>query len=302
MFSADLAIIIYHTCQISTADNIILLFNDSMLFFHDIIKVLLINLIIFFCKRKIIIKRLSCLIRKLLMPAATILLLFILLISTSTPAFCFSHDVLTDFAGVFVKTLRSQLSINQSYLIPYAAAAAVMLVIIILLLRSLLKVIKNSKTNDSFKEQKRAWLRLPVNQYFLFARDNDNDYEEAKAVNISGGGLLFTTRRKLEQNENLKIILNFAGDKKLALAGQVAWIADNTTENSEMIYLVGVRFGDIKASERDGLISRILQKQPMITSDKRQKATASCPSCGIPLAQESENESRSLCPGCSTPE
>lgn len=239
-------------------------------------------------------------IRKLLMPAPTILLVFVLLIFTSTPAFCFSYDVLTDFADVFVKTLRSQLSINQSYLIPYAAAAVVMLVIIILLLWSLLKVIKNIKSQDSLKEQKRAWFRLPVNQYFLFARGNDDDYEEAKAVNISGGGLLFTTRSKLEQNENLKIILNFAGDKKLDLAGQVAWISDSTTENSERMYLVGVRFGDIAAGERDGLISRILQKQPMITSDHRQSTVASCPRCGRLLAQENDSESCSLCPKCST--
>jgi Tfp pilus assembly protein PilZ len=106
----------------------------------------------------------------------------------------------------------------------------------------------------------------------LYTRGNDENYEKAKAVNISGGGLLFTTDKKLEQNENLQIVLNFADDRRMDIAGQVAWISENTAENKEKLYLVGVKFSDIKASDRDGLISRILQKQRMVTVDYNRDA------------------------------
>jgi Tfp pilus assembly protein PilZ len=163
-------------------------------------------------------------------------------------------------------------SVNKNDPILNAAAAVLLLVIIILLIWFMLRSLRDRKSNDSMWGHKRDWLRLPVNQYFLYSRGNEETYEKAKAINISGGGLLFTTDKKLEQNEDLQIVLNFAGDKRMDLTGQVAWISENTPENKEKLYLVGVKFGDLKASDRDGLISRILQKQRMVAVDYNRDA------------------------------
>lgn len=163
--------------------------------------------------------------------------------------------------------MGSLVSVNKNDPILNAAAAVLLLLIIILLIWLMIRLVRDRKSNDSTRGQNREWLRLPVNQYFVYSRGDEEIYEKAKAVNISGGGLLFTTDKKLEQNENLQIVLNFAEDKRMDIAGQVAWISENSAENKERRYLVGVKFGEMKASERDGLISRILQKQRMIAVD-----------------------------------
>lgn len=241
-------------------------------------------------------------IKKLFIPTVTTLLILFLQIIVSTPAFCYSYDNIMDYTDAVRETLRSLVSINQNDPIPNAVAAVLLLVIIIWLIRFLLKSGKTRKSDDSMRGHKRDWLRLPVNQYFLYARGNDENYENAKAVNISGGGLLFTTDKKLEQNENLRIILNFAEDKKMNIAGQVAWISENPSENKEKLYLVGVKFGVIKASDRDGLISRILQKQRMIAVDYNRGAGGECIRCGMPLLAEDSMEGGAMCSRCRTPE
>jgi Tfp pilus assembly protein PilZ len=242
------------------------------------------------------------LIKKLLIPTITTLLILFLQVIMSTPAFCYSHENIMDYTDAVRETLRSLVSVNQNDPILNSAAAVLLLFIIILLIWFMLRSVKTRKSDDSMWGHKRDWLRLPVNQYFLYARGNDKNYEKAKAVNISGGGLLFTTDIKLEQNENLQIVLNFAGYKRMDIAGQVAWISENSAENKEKHYLVGVKFGDVKARDRDGLISRLLQKQSMVTVDYNRDAGRECISCGAPIPAENSIEDGAICPGCRTTE
>jgi Tfp pilus assembly protein PilZ len=237
-------------------------------------------------------------IKKFCIPAVTALLILFLQIIMSTPAFCYSYENIMDYTSAFRETLRSLVSVNQNNPLANAAAAVLLLVIIILLIQFLLKSAKTRKSNDNIWGHKRDWLRFPVNQYFLYARGNDVNYEKAKAINISGGGLLFTTDKKLEKNENLQIVLDFAEDKRMDLTGQVAWISENSAENKEKLYLVGVKFGDMKASERDGLISRILQKQRMIAVDYNRDAGGECIRCGTPIPADNSMGDGAICPRC----
>lgn len=205
-----------------------------------------------------------------------------------------------DYTDAVREMLRSLVSVNKNDPILNTAAALLLLVIIILLIWVMLRLARDRKSNDSMRGQNRDWLRLPVNQYFLYSRGNEENYEKAKAVNISGGGLLFTTDKKLVQNENLQIVLNFAEDKRMDIAGQVAWISENTAENKEKLYLVGVKFGEIKASDRDGLISRILQKQRMIAVDHKLDDGRECIRCGTPIPAENGIETNTICSRCRT--
>ncbi len=203
-----------------------------------------------------------------------------------------------DYPDAVRETLRSLVSGNQNNPILNAAAAVLLLFIITLLIWLMLRLVRNRKANDSTVGHKRDWLRLPVNQYFLYARGSGKNYEKAKAVNISGGGLLFTTDKKLEQNENLQIVLDFADDKRMDIAGQVAWISENSAENKEKLYLVGVKFSDIKPRDRDGLISRILQKQRMVAVEHSRDAGGVCIRCGSPIPAENSTEDAAICSRC----
>jgi Tfp pilus assembly protein PilZ len=241
-------------------------------------------------------------IKKLCIFSVTALSILFFQIVLSTPAYCFSNSTVTDYMDIVKETLRSLVSVNQNDPLLNTAAAVLLLVVIILLIWLMLRSLSDRKSNDSMRGQNRDWLRLPVNQYFLYSRGNEEIYEKAKAINISGGGLLFTTDNKLEQNENLQIVLNFAGDKRMDITGQVAWISKNTAENKEKLYLVGVQFGDIKASERDGLISRILQKQRMVAVDYNLETGGECIRCGKPIPAENGIETSVICSKCRTTE
>jgi Tfp pilus assembly protein PilZ len=312
MFSDHRAQLFYSIYQFSTAAIIILLFIINFVLFPRILSLCsLINLIIFCYNGKYNLYFQSAaydnmqgrvMIKKLSLPTMTILLILFLQIIVSAPAFCYSYNSITDYTDAVRGALRSLVPINQNDPITNAVAATLLLVIIILLIQILLKSARNRTSKDSMWGQKRDWLRLPVNQYFLYARGNDNNFEKAKAVNISGGGLLFTTDKKLEQNENLQIVLNFAEDKRMDIVGQVAWISENSAENKEKLYLVGVKFGDIKASDRDGLISRILQKQRMVAVDYNRDDGGECIRCGMPIPAEDSMEYGAICPRCRTTE
>lgn len=227
-------------------------------------------------------------------------------------AFCASENPVNDFTEGVRNTLDSQTAANQNNLVPALVVTIVLLVVIIFLLRSQVKSIKdranvwNIDLNDPAggqDSQRRAWLRLPVNQYFLYAQDDSNLYEKTKAINISGGGLLFATDEKPDLKEKLKININVAPGKTLTLNGQVAWVSENHEDNSDSRYMVGIEFVDIKAGEQDSIVSRILQEQQQMIIEEKRKSNNECVKCGVPLsAKDSGQEGNgSVCARCMEP-
>lgn len=238
-----------------------------------------------------------------------ILMLILSLILMSTSAFCASDNPVKDFTDSVKGAFGSQAD-GQTYLGPFIAVTAVLLAVIAYLLRKQARLIKNKSViwHINFNEpdggsgkQRRAWYRLPVNQYFLYAQDNSDFYERTKAINISGGGLLFATNEKPNKDETLKIYINIAPGKKLILSGKVAWISENPEDDKDNRFLVGIEFIDIKAGERDSIVGKILEKQQALIVESKRKANHECLKCGLPLQGEVKEENGSLCSRCREP-
>lgn len=234
-----------------------------------------------------------------------ILMLFLSLILMSTSAFCASDNPAKDFTDS-VKGALSNQAAGQIYLPLFIAVTAVLLAVIAFLLRNQARLIKNksviwhinfNEPDDGTDKQRRAWYRLPVNQYFLYAQDNSNYYEKTKAINISGGGLLFATNEKPKEDERLKIYINIAPGKKLILNGKVAWISENPEDDTDNRFLVGIEFINIKDSERDSIVGKILEKQQALIVENKRKTNHECLRCGMPLKEVDG----ALCSRCGEP-
>jgi Tfp pilus assembly protein PilZ/type IV secretory pathway VirB2 component (pilin) len=249
---------------------------------------------------------------KLFKPLTTILFLALLFIVTGSAAFCADENPVNDFTEGVRNTLDGQAAANQNNLVPALVVTIVLLVVIIFLLRSQVKSIRsrekvwNIDLNNPAggqDSQRRAWLRLPVNQFFLYAQDDSNLYEKTKAINISGGGLLFATDERPELKEKLKININVAPGKTLTLNGQVAWISENHEDNRDSRYMVGIEFIGIKPGEQDSIVGRILQEQQQMVIEERRKANNECVKCGLPLTAKDKEQAgnSSVCARCTEP-
>lgn len=236
-------------------------------------------------------------------------MLFLSLVLMSTSAFCASDNPAKGFTDS-VKGALSNQAAGQNYLAPFIAVTAVLLAVIAFLLRNQARLIKNksviwhinlNEPDDETDKQRRAWFRLPVNQYFLYAQDNSNFYEKTKAINISGGGLLFATNEKPKEDERLKIYINIAPGKKLILNGKVAWISENPEDNKDNRFLVGIEFINIKAGERDSIVGKILEKQQALIVENKRKANHECLQCGMPLTDDDRRANHTLCSKCGAP-
>jgi len=234
-----------------------------------------------------------------------ILMLFLSLILMNTSAFCASDNPVNDFTDS-VKGAFSNHAAGQIYLPLFIAVTAVLLAVIAFLLRNQARLIKNksviwhinfNEPEDRTDKQRRAWFRLPVNQYFLYAQDNSNYYEKTKAINISGGGLLFATNEKLKEDDRLKIYINIAPGKKLILNGKVVWISENPEDDKDNRFLVGIEFINIKAAGRDSIVGKILEKQQALIVENKRKVNHECLRCGMPLMEVDG----SLCSRCREP-
>ncbi|MFX4262092.1 PilZ domain-containing protein [Pelotomaculum propionicicum] len=238
-----------------------------------------------------------------------ITMLLSLLTLMSTAAFCASDNPVKNFTDSVKDAFSGQAAAGQSYLGPFIAVTAVLLAVIAFLLRNQARLIKNKSViwhinlnePDGSGRQRRAWFRLPVNQYFLYAQDNSDFYERTKAINISGGGLLFATNEKPNLDEKLKIYINVAPGKKLILNGKVAWISENPEENQGNRFLVGIEFIDIKAGERDSIVGKILEKQQALIVESKRKANHECLTCGLPLPDDDRRADQSQCSKCGAP-
>ncbi len=243
-------------------------------------------------------------------PIFITLFVFLTFFLMNTSAFCAPDNPVNDFTGSVKNAFEGQEAAGQSYLKPFIAVTAALLIVIIFLLRNQARLIKNksviwnidlNEPDGGLGAQRRAWFRLPVNQYFLYAQDNSNLFEKTKAINISGGGLLFATNEKPIKDEKLKIYINVAPGKKLSLNGKVAWISENPEDNKDSRFLVGIEFIDIKAGERDSIVGKILEEQQAIIIESKRKANRECVKCGLPLSDEDKGKNSPVCSRCIEP-
>lgn len=116
------------------------------------------------------------------------------------------------------------------------------------------------------QQQKRKWFRLPTSAEFEWIpADNafivkKNQYKKDRLVDISGGGLCFTTAEKLNSGDQIILLLDTGGGKTLTLNGEVVRIEEEIDQD-KAINKVSVQFGNLLSGERDRIVSFIMNRQ-----------------------------------------
>ncbi|MBN1522282.1 MAG: PilZ domain-containing protein [Candidatus Aureabacteria bacterium] len=110
---------------------------------------------------------------------------------------------------------------------------------------------------DSSGREKRQYIRIPyretVNFYSLNEPEAERKTHEAKAQNISLGGMLFLTGYKFSPYEeiHLEFKLQYPGNiVKMNLWAQVVWM--EVTQSNDL-YSVGVKFQNLSQQQKDEL-------------------------------------------------
>jgi len=124
------------------------------------------------------------------------------------------------------------------------------------------------------QQQKRKWFRLPTSAEFEWIPAENayivkkSQYKKDRLVDISGGGLCFTTAEKLNSGDQIILLLNTGGGKNLILNGEVLRVEEETGQD-KAINKVSVKFGNLLRGERDRIVSFIMNRQRDTIQDSR---------------------------------
>jgi len=110
--------------------------------------------------------------------------------------------------------------------------------------------------------QKRKWFRLATRAEFKWmpvdqdSQARHNRYTVDRLIDISGGGICFSTDKRLNPGNQIKITISTGQGDPIYLNGQVTRVSrDNGS------YKVAVEFIDIRAGQQDRIITWILARQ-----------------------------------------
>ncbi len=113
------------------------------------------------------------------------------------------------------------------------------------------------------KYQRRQFFRINCGLTFQYKDDVNQEWYEGMILDISGGGIRFTTKSKLESNRPLMshIRLNWSDDdeEELFLAGMM--IESAPTELDKTVYENRVEFEGIDYMEREIIIKFIFEEE-----------------------------------------
>lgn len=190
---------------------------------------------------------------------------------------------------------------NQQYLWLWLALIILLLGLIAFRYRTMKRVnsqnIRTAGTTAGSSTQ-RDWMRLSIEQEVLYARAEDNKYKRAKVINMSGGGLLFTTREELQKDDELEIILDLSSGEELNLKGRVVRVTEDSGNDDKKQFMIGVQFLNIKKGEQDKIVGEILREQQESVLEEKRKSKGECILCGKPLP-EGDKGVKLYCPKCS---
>ncbi len=122
------------------------------------------------------------------------------------------------------------------------------------------KKVHSQPVSDS---QKRSWFRLKTTAEFkwipaeLAPNVKVSKYRTDYLIDVSGGGLSFTTAQEIKAGDDIKLILNLGEDNPLPLDAQVIRVLDND-EGSQS---VSTKFVGLRDGQRDRIIAWILKNQ-----------------------------------------
>ena len=136
--------------------------------------------------------------------------------------------------------------------------------------RDPIPVIEVEKPREIKKIQRRNYVRvdvvLPMEYRLVLLGENNSivpleeEFLNASTVNISGGGILFTTAREEKVDDLLQIRLHLTAKHGLNLLGRVVRL--QTVEREGLVsHQVAVKFERIRETQRDVICRFVLEKE-----------------------------------------
>ena len=145
-------------------------------------------------------------------------------------------------------------------------------------------------------DSKRELIRSTVKQELYYSRSSGDKYRSAYAVNISGGGILFATSEKFQQNDVLKVVLELSPGEVLRLRARVVRVSEQSGDGVEP-YLLGVQFINITNSDQDKIVKKIIKAQQGSIIEEKRKSKRECVFCGQPIPDWADDDAM-YCPKC----
>lgn len=134
------------------------------------------------------------------------------------------------------------------------------------------KQMLTSKQKTSVK-QNRNWFRLTTRAEFKWipieqaSQVRINRYKTDRLIDVSGGGMCFSTKEKLKSGDQIRILLSTGADEPLFLNGRVVRVSSDNAANKISVEFVGIRDG-----QRDKIVAWILARQRLaIHGEKPEK-------------------------------
>jgi hypothetical protein len=150
---------------------------------------------------------------------------------------------------------------------------------------------------EVYDESKRNFARVAIDQDLYYARVNEDSYQRAKIINISGGGVLFATNQRFKPNDELNIVLELNPGEVLRLRVKIVRRAEKSGAKGREAYMVGGQFVGINKNEQDKIIRKIIQEQQGSVIEEKRKQKNECILCGEPIPPGMP-ETVVICPKC----
>ena len=136
--------------------------------------------------------------------------------------------------------------------------------------------IRKARIARSSEQQKRRWFRLKTRAEFkwipapLGSEIDEKEYQTDRLLDISGGGLSFSTADIIEPGDEIAILLDVRGKNALSLKAEVVRIvkADNPEEE---LSTVSVQFTNLSNRDEDRLVSWIIERQRNTIQEEEQE-------------------------------
>ncbi|MGI6436324.1 MAG: flagellar brake protein [Syntrophomonadaceae bacterium] len=128
------------------------------------------------------------------------------------------------------------------------------------------RLLVGASTLPDGSPQKRQWFRLPTQAWLKwfhfrgFAPNHDHEYKQDRMVDIGGGGLSFTTEKKLDIGAVITFLLDVGSGEPLSVWGRVVRVQEKTPTEPQQ-YSIAIQFADLPNADRQRLLSWIMKGQ-----------------------------------------
>lgn len=110
--------------------------------------------------------------------------------------------------------------------------------------------------------QRRLWVRVPANLYLRYCLESKEKFKPinlATSLNVSGGGICFTTSEPLELEQILEMEINLPDRDPVICHIKVLRMSESEKkQNSKKVY---AKYLDITEPQRDRIVSFVLERQ-----------------------------------------